>query len=159
MRSVLIVAALGVAATACAPVVRQHGYVDTVTQTEPIQPNIDTKDTIQARMGTPSTTGVFEDVWYYISSTREDFAYFEPLVTARSITAIKFAEDGTVASVDSYGVEDGYRVDLVSRSTPTRGRTMGFMEQVFGSIGTVGAQQLPGAIDTLPESAGGPNPY
>lgn len=159
MRSVLIVAALGVAATACAPVVRQHGYVDTVTQIEPVQPNIDTKETIEARMGTPSTTGVFEDVWYYMSSTREDFAYFEPLITARTITAIKFAENGTVASVDSYDVDDGYRVNLVGRSTPTRGRQMGILEQIFGSIGTVGGQQLPGAIDTMPESAGGPNPY
>lgn len=159
MRSALIVAALGLAATACAPVVRQHGYVDTVTQTEPIQPAIDTKETIQARMGSPSTTGVFDDTWYYISATKEDFAYFEPLITARNIIAIKFAEDGTVASVDTYDVTHGHRIELADRTTPTRGKRMGLLEQIFGSIGTVGAQQLPGAIDTLPESAGGPNPY
>jgi outer membrane protein assembly factor BamE (lipoprotein component of BamABCDE complex) len=159
MRSALIFAAIGLAASACAPVVRQHGYVDTTQETSPVQPNMDTKETIQARMGSPSTTGVFEDTWYYISSRREEFAYFEPLITERSITAIKFNEDGTVSSVENYDVTDGKQINLVDRSTPTRGRQLSLLEQIFGSISSVGTNQLPGAIDTLPESAGGPSPY
>ncbi len=159
MRAVLILVGLGLAATACAPVVRTHGYVATDEALQPIEANVDTKETIEGRMGTPSTTSVFENTWYYISSTREEFAYFKPLVTQRRITAIHFNDDDIVSEVEEYDVTDGNEVRLVGRQTPTRGRQLSLLEQIFGSVSAVGTNQIPGRTDQLPDSAGGPDPY
>lgn len=159
MRLALILATASLAATACAPVMRTHGYVPNEATEQLVQPQVDSRDTVLARLGSPSTTGVFEDTWYYITSTREDFAYFRPKISARRIIAVEFDESGMVSNVDEYDVEDGNEIRLVGRETPTRGRELSLLEQVFGSIGTVGANQLPGYRDALPDSAGGPDPY
>lgn len=158
MRRALIFAALGLAATACSPVVTQHGYIGASDPTPPA-PGVDTKETIEARMGTPSTTGVFEDTWYYISATREEFAYTRPTITNQSIMAIHFNEDGSVANVENFGIDAAREVRVAGGATPTRGRQLTVWEQIFGSLSTVATQQLPGRTDTLPDSAGGPNPF
>src|SRR5690606_36205199 len=100
-----------------------------------------------------------EDTWYYITQTREDFAYTRPVTTAQAITAIQFAENGTIASIDTYGLEDAREVRVARGETPTRGRTLSVWEQIFRSLGTVATSQLPGRTDTRPGSAGGPNPF
>ncbi len=161
MRPVLIFAAAGLAAaaTACSPVVRTHGYVAVAGGDQPVEVMVDTRESVLERMGSPSTTGVFEDTWYYITSVREDFAYLRPLITDRRILAIRFDEDDRVAEVEELGLEYTNDVRLVSRTTPTRGRTLSFMEQLFGSVGALNPNQLPGRMDQIPDSAGGPDPY
>lgn len=161
MRTGLIIAVAGaLAATACAPVIRTHGYVPDDAESQLVQANVDSKDTVLQRLGSPSTTGVFEDTWYYISSTREDFAYFKPHIAARRIVAVKFDENEMVTAVNEYDVEDGNEFRMVSRKTPTRGRELSALEQIFGTIGAGVANRLPGGPqDQLPDSAGGPDPY
>jgi outer membrane protein assembly factor BamE (lipoprotein component of BamABCDE complex) len=159
MRLALILTAASLAAAGCAPVMRTHGYVPNEIAEQLVQPQVDTRETVRARLGNPSTTGVFEDTWYYISATREDFAYFRPKITARRIIAVDFDETGRVSNVDEYDVEDGNQIRLVGRETPTRGREVSLLEQVFGSIGAVNPNQLPGYRDEMPDSAGGPDPY
>ena len=40
-----------------------------------------------------------------------------------------------VSDVLTYDIEDGQVVDYVARETPTRGRELGILEQLFGTIG------------------------
>jgi outer membrane protein assembly factor BamE (lipoprotein component of BamABCDE complex) len=136
----LIAASLVIAglASACAPTAVQHGYVSEQVQPRDVQAGVDTKATVLARLGSPSTTGVFDQTaWYYISYRQERFAFLRPDTPERTITAIRFGENDVVSGVETFGVERGRVVSYADAETPTRGRELGFLEQIFGTIGRV----------------------
>lgn len=143
--------------TACNPTLRTHGYVATeADKPQEIEPGADTKATVIARLGNPSTTGTFEqETWYYMSAVRQRLAYLRPITEERQITAIVFNDDGQVQAVAEYGLEDGRIVNFIGRETPTRGRQLSVLEQIFGTIGRLPTDQLTGNRDT-PGGGGGP---
>lgn len=132
-----------------------HGYVPDQAFPEDVKPDVDTRSTVLARLGTPSTTSLFnaageakmtpgkENLWVYMSSTRELLAFYYPKVVQRSIIAIQFDEEDVVSDVLVYDADDGRVLEYSSRVTPTRGRELGILEQLFGSLGSL-RNQLPG---------------
>lgn len=128
------VAAAGLAA--CAPVVSQRGYIPDQERVATIQVGVDDKQTIEERLGTPSNIATFDsDTWYYISSVEEQMAFFGPETVKRDILAISFDATGRVAAVEHYGLKDGQVVAFSDRETPTKGRELTFLQQMFGNIG------------------------
>src|SRR6185437_7811944 len=127
---------LGAAAVAaCAPVENQRGYVPDMQAVQSIQVGMDTKDTVTKKLGDPSTSATFgNDVWYYISAHVEQNAFFAPRATDRNILAVEFAKDGKVADMHKYTLADGRVVDFVSRETPTRGRELSLIQQIFNAV-------------------------
>jgi outer membrane protein assembly factor BamE (lipoprotein component of BamABCDE complex) len=125
------------AAGGCSPIRETHGWIaDSASQGE-VQPGVDTKSTVAARMGSPSSTGTFGDnAWYYITTLQQRYAYFTPKTAARTVTVVKFNEDDVVASVDKFGLEKGKVINYANQKTPTRGRELGVLEQIFGTVGT-----------------------
>lgn len=125
---------------ACAPIRNVRGYIPDNEKVASVKVGEDTRDTVQDKLGTPSSSAAFGDpVWYYISSEDERYAFFQPDTTSRQILAVQFNEDGKVAEMRRYGLEDGKVVDLVSRETPTRGREMSLLQSLFGGIGAPGS--------------------
>lgn len=157
----LALAATAVLASGCNPVLRTHGYVATAdAKPQAVEPGSDTKSSVLARLGNPSVEGTFDDdietdTWYYMNQVRQSFAYLRPLVEERSITAISFNADGQVEKVAEYGIEDGYFVNIVDRKTPTRGRELSVLEQIFGSVGRLPTSTL-GGNQPIPGGGGGP---
>ena len=148
--SILAVATLAVSAAACAPVVGLHGFQVVDVKPSDIVAGTDTKETVLARLGTPSTTSTFEpgQVWYYISQTSERYTYNRPQISQRSITEITFnKDDSKVAGVRTLGLADGEKVAMERRETPTRGRSLTIMEQL---LGTVARGQLPRTDEDFP---------
>jgi outer membrane protein assembly factor BamE (lipoprotein component of BamABCDE complex) len=139
----------------CVPVENQRGYVPDMTAVASIQVGMDTKDTVSKKLGDPSTAATFgSDIWYYISSHVEQNAFFAPHATTRNILAVEFAKDGKVADLHRYTLSDGRVVDFVSRETPTRGRDMTLLQQIFNAVpGQIG-QSAP----TEPIPGGGAPP-
>ena len=135
--SMLAVGAVALALGACAPTVGQNGFQAIDAKPQDVVAGTDTKETVLARLGSPSTTSTFEgdSVWYYISQTTEKYTYNRPQVTQRSITEITFAEDDKVAAVRNLGLEDGQQIAMEGRETPTRGRQLTVLEQLLGNIG------------------------
>ena len=130
--SVFVLAAL----TACAPIRDVRGYVPDEQKVAEIKIGQDSKETVQQKLGTPSSTAAFGDpTWYYISVEQERYAFFTPDVTKREILAVQFNEGGKVTEVRNYGIEDGQVVALVDRETPSRGKELSFLQQIFGNIG------------------------
>jgi outer membrane protein assembly factor BamE (lipoprotein component of BamABCDE complex) len=130
--TVLVAATL----SACTPMRDVRGYVPDATKVADIKIGEDTKQSVQAKLGTPSSTASFGDpTWYYISIEQERYAFFSPDVTKREILAVQFNETGKVAEVRNYGIEDGQVIALVDRETPSRGKELSFLQQVFGNIG------------------------
>jgi outer membrane protein assembly factor BamE (lipoprotein component of BamABCDE complex) len=144
--SVLAVAALA----ACAPIKDVRGYVPDDEKLATVSIGTDTRDSVQEKLGTPSSTAAFGDpTWYYISTEQERYAFFRPDVTKRQILAIQFADSGKVNDIRRYGIEDGQVIALVDRETPSRGKEMTFLQQLFGNMGAApagapGQQQGPG---------------
>ena len=133
-------------AAGCSPIVRTHGYAPTESQIAQISPGADTAATVAAKIGRPSTGGVIrDDAWYYVASRTEALGWRAPQVTERKVVAVRFDETGAVASIDAFGLEDGRVINLVTRTTPTFGRELTILQQLFGNLGNVGGnvvQQL-----------------
>lgn len=131
-----VLAIAAVSAAGCTATVNQRGYLPTPGMLEAIRVGIDNKASLQSALGSPSTTSTFSDnTWYYISSTQEDYLFFYPEETKRQIYAVKFGTDEKVASVQKYGLEDGVDVAFSDRETPTKGRELTFLQQIFGNVG------------------------
>jgi len=156
--SIIAIAAL---LAACNPTLRNHGYIPTSEKPQAVEPDSDTKASVLARLGNPSIKSTFDeelasDTWYYMSQTRQRFAYLRPKIEERSITAISFNEDGQVTKVAEYGIEDGQYVNYVDRKTPTRGRQLSVLEQIFGTLGRLPTDRIGGGNQDAPGGGGGP---
>jgi len=133
--AVLAILSVAAAASACTPIVRRHGYVAEETPLSAIQPEVDTKSSVLENFGNPSTTGVFEkETWYYITNVRQQLGYLQPEASARSIVAVRFDDSGTVSEVETFDLSDSRQVNLVGRTTPTRGRELTILEQLLGNV-------------------------
>jgi len=142
----LMIPIFAVVLSACQPVVDVRGYVAVESEIASIAPGVDTKDSVQARLGAPSTTGAEgSNTWYYISSRVNRVAFFAPREVDRQIVAIAFTASGSVSSVERYGLEDGRIIDLNRNTTVTDGRRLTFFEQLLGNIGNFSAEQFLGA--------------
>lgn len=147
MRRLVPVLLLAAALSACTAVVIQRGYVPDAQAVGSVTVGTDTKITVAQKLGNPSTTATFgSDVWYYISATEEQQAFFAPVITQRHILAIEFNPQGQVANIRHYGLQDGRVVDFVSRETPTRGKELSILQQMFNAVPGVSPaqQQMPG---------------
>ena len=148
-KKIILLAASVALISGCNPVLRTHGYVPTAEKPQAVNPETDTKSSVLSRLGNPSVKSTFDekvedDVWYYISSVRQRYAYLRPQIEDRTITAIHFNPDGQVTKVAEYGLEDGVPVNYEDRKTPTRGREISVLEQIFGTIGRLPTDRLTG---------------
>ena len=55
---------------------------------------------------------------------------------------MQFDANDVVASVNTYGMEDGRVIDLQTRTTPTHGRKLTVLQQVLGNIGKITGEQV-----------------
>lgn len=132
--AVALLAATG--AVACTPVQTTHGFRADSAEATQVQVGVDTKTTVLQRLGTPSTIAAFDQTsWYYISATQQRIAFFRPRTTERQIIVVRFDANDLVTAVDRYGVERGQVVAYNDDATPTRGRELGLLEQIFGNVG------------------------
>lgn len=157
----IAIAAAGAVLAGCNPTLRTHGYIATEEEKpQAVETGTDTKASVLARLGNPSVKGTFDeeldsDTWYYMSAVRQRFAYLRPIIEDRTITAISFDQDGQVTKVAEYGLEDSQYVNYVDRKTPTRGRQLSILEQIFGTLGRLPTDRIGGQQD-VPGGAGGP---
>jgi outer membrane protein assembly factor BamE (lipoprotein component of BamABCDE complex) len=142
----------------CTPVVSQRGYLQDLDTEASIEPDSDTKTTIQQRLGYPSTEATFtQDAWYYISSVEKQIAFFHPTVQSRAILAVYFDKNGKVTDLKHYTLEDGHVVAFETRETPTRGKELTFLQQLFNAtpgVPMTNPNQNPGGSGP-PGSGGG----
>ncbi len=85
----------------------------------------------------------------------EQNAFFAPRATQRNILAVEFTKDGKVTDIHKYTLADGRVVDFVGRETPTRGRELTLIQQIFNAVpGQIGqsapSQATPGGGNAPP---------
>ncbi len=132
----LVFLLLGISLFACSLRIDSHGFIPDEELINVLKPGLDTRNTVARVLGSPSAVSTFEDsTWYYISKRTEQLAFFNEKVLDLQILAIHFDEEGNIDDIKRYAMEDGRLIDPVTRTTPTSGRELGFLEQLFGNLG------------------------
>ena len=129
----------------CSPIVENRGYVFDEKLLDQIKVNETISNDVMDILGSPSTTSAIDaSTWYYIYSKAETVAFYHPTVTDRRVLAVSFDDDDKVNNLKYYGLEEGKIISYVDRTTPTRGRELTVLQQLFGNLGRLGAGSLPG---------------
>ena len=120
---------------ACAPTISTNGFQAVDVKPRDIKVG-DTRSSVLLRLGSPSTQGEFDpNVWYYVSQRTEKYAYYKPRVQTRDVTSITFDKGDRVVEVKDLTLKDGYQIAYDGASTPTRGKSLNWLEQILGTIG------------------------
>lgn len=127
---------LGIAA--CAPRQDYRGTAIDEDKLKLVEVGTSTEAQVGALLGSPSTISTFPDwgtTYYYISSETETIAFLAPELIDQQVLAISFDKDSKVKEIKRYGLKDGKQIAFVDRETPTRGKELTFLEQLFGNLG------------------------
>jgi outer membrane protein assembly factor BamE (lipoprotein component of BamABCDE complex) len=84
-------------------------------------------------LGTPSTVATVNgETFYYISQRAEQKLAFMPQdVTNQRVIAVYFDKNRRVQRLANYGLKDGRVFDFISRTTPTSGVELNYMNYLF----------------------------
>lgn len=138
------------------PVVEQRGYVLDEKDLKKIKPKVTTKTQVKEIMGSPSTVSTIEgEAWYYITSKTEAYLFYPPEEIERTVIAFYFEKMDTVQQVSYYGLEDGEVVDLQTRTTPTRGKELTILGQLFSNLGRFNKKDDSKSSGPVPGRPGG----
>ncbi|MGB0855244.1 MAG: outer membrane protein assembly factor BamE [Pikeienuella sp.] len=144
-RAAFAVAAVTLVA-ACEPTFTNHGFAPQVVDLDELQAGSDTRGSVLRKLGQPSAYSSFDSKnWYYTASRVEHYAFYAPEVIERRVVAVRFDDRGLVKEVNRFGIDDGQVIDLVTRRTPTYGREVTVLQQIFGNLGRVAPETLTGS--------------
>jgi len=103
-----------------------------------IEPSRHTQADVQRILGSPTLVDKFDpDTWFYIYRLTSTKAFFTPQEKNLKIVAVNFDKSGIVREIKQFGETGTHPVGMVSRETPTRGRNIGYLEQIFGNFGRI----------------------
>ena len=129
--------------SACAPIVRNHGYVPSDAELATVEVGVDTRETVAEKVGRPSVQGLLNDVgWFYVQSRWETRGARAAQEVDRQVVAITFSEGGTVENVERFGLERGKIVPLSRRVTEPNVRGLSVIRQLLGNLGRLNAGQI-----------------
>jgi outer membrane protein assembly factor BamE (lipoprotein component of BamABCDE complex) len=123
----------------CTPTVSHRGYLPRSEDLQRLQVGM-SKSEVEATLGSPSTTATIRtagDSFYYISSVFEQQAFFDPQEVDRKVLAIRFDANDQVESFATYQLQDGEIININTRKTPTAGRELTVLQQIFANLGNL----------------------
>jgi outer membrane protein assembly factor BamE (lipoprotein component of BamABCDE complex) len=124
------------AVSACSPTVTNHGNFPDRNAVAELKPGISRREDVRESLGSPSTISTFNDnTWYYVSRRTSRFAFYQAKNLRQTVLAIKFDNTGVYRAAKAYSFKDGRIINPNSRTTPTTGREVTFLEQMFGNLG------------------------
>jgi outer membrane protein assembly factor BamE (lipoprotein component of BamABCDE complex) len=127
---------LALGLTACERTVNVRGHLPDADMVSQISPGVHSRDDVASLLGWPSAVSTFEDSkWYYIGQKTTSVAFFEPEVLERQVIVVSFDKTGVVEETKTLDLADGQPIDPVDRITPTEGKELTFLQQIFGNLG------------------------
>lgn len=120
----------------CSPMQSSHGYLPDDELVAKVRPGVHDRDSVTALFGSPTSIANFNgETWLYVKRESEHIAFFDEEVMDQSVLAVRFDKAGLVKKVERYALADGKVLAPVERKTPTRGKEMTVIEQLFGNFG------------------------
>ena len=134
------------AISACSGRVDKQGNEPDPEALAAIEAGVHTQADVAERLGTPSSVATFDrNIWYYISRETRTFAFFEPSVIEQQVVVVKFDNAGYVQEMNQFDLDDGESVQITSRESPTTGKELGLIEQLYTTLlrgrGSTGTNQ------------------
>jgi outer membrane protein assembly factor BamE (lipoprotein component of BamABCDE complex) len=120
--------------------VYQRGYIPPEGALEQV-PLGASQEQVLIVLGTPSTVAtVSGEVFYYISQRAEQkLAFMTQQVINQRVIAVYFDKSRRVARLANYGLKDGKVFDFVSRTTPTAGVELNYINYIFAITKPIGS--------------------
>lgn len=123
----------------CTPVLETHGNFSVEDDLGALQPGRANQDQVRQALGAPSAVATFDpNTWYYIGDRTRQISFFDPDLIERRILVFHFDDRGVVDSLDTLDGSAAQKIDLVERTTPTRGHELTILEQLIGNVGRFG---------------------
>jgi outer membrane protein assembly factor BamE (lipoprotein component of BamABCDE complex) len=142
--ALILLTTAALAASACTSVKQNQGYLIDETLLSSIQPGVDNRDSVAKTLGRPTFAAQFDaGEWYYVTRNTGQLAFATPKVLNQTILIVSFDADGNVTKVERRGADQIASIKPEKDKTETLGRETGFLEELFGNIGQVGAGQGP----------------
>lgn len=136
---VLTGAVFAMGLSACSQEISVRGNMPLEEDLARIAPGVHSRNDVARLLGSPSTVSTFEDSkWYYIGQKTTEVAFFAPEILERKVVIVFFDDDGTVAKTQTIGLDESQEIDPVDRITPTEGRKINILQELFGNIGRFG---------------------
>lgn len=127
---------LALSTSACGTNARVYGNMPDPDVVAEIRPGATQRVEVAGLLGSPSAISPFEErTWFYIGQRMDKFAFFKPWVLERKVLVVSFDDRGVVETMRNLDLTDGRDVDPVDRITPTEGRDLTFLQQIFGNLG------------------------
>ena len=122
--------------TSCAPTASLRGFVPNPDAIEVIKPGLQNQDQVLDLLGSPTATATFEkNRWYYITRRTEKTVFDDPTLIDSSTTVIEFDATGFVSKISTLSNDSIRDIDPIDRTTPTKGRKFGILQQLLGNLG------------------------
>ena len=136
----LLPISIAVMLASCSQIIDTRGHSEEDIDMSQIVVGQTHAEDVAAIMGSPTSKSSYGDeTWYYVTQKQEHSGVFPSEVTEQHVTAIAFDKDKLVADISEYKKEDGKDVEMVSKTTPTEGHNLTFMEQMLGNLGRFNA--------------------
>lgn len=133
LTAVVLIAAT---ATACAPKLATRGSLPDQSLLALVTPGVHGPEDVRSILGSPSVVSTFDkNTWYYIGRRTSQYAFFKRKITEQQVIIVRFDQEGQVQQLARLDQTHGRKIDLVDRETPSAGRKLGILEQLFGNIG------------------------
>ena len=135
-----------ITAVSCTTIYRNHGYTPSNELLSKLVIGIDTRASIEATLGRPTTEGLPEgNSIYFVSSRWSHYGLKTPEPMYRQIVAIKFDSSDILRNVSRYELSDGKVVVLSRRVTAGGANEISIIKQIMGSFGRMDARDILGA--------------
>ena len=135
--TILIFSCLIILLNGCAPTANVRGFVPNPDAIEKIKPGLQNQDQVLGLLGSPTATATFEkDRWYYITRKTEKTVFDDPTLIESRTTMIEFDATGFVSKISTLSNDAIRDIDPVERTTPTKGRKFGILQQLLGNLGS-----------------------
>jgi len=121
---------------ACARKIAVRGNLPEPELVIALQPGVSSREDVVRTLGSPSTVSSFEsNIWFYIGERTEQTGFLDTEVVDRSVLVVSFQENGIVEDTRLFTIEDGRVINPVTRTTPTEGKELTVLQQIFLNLG------------------------
>lgn len=127
---------LGASVAACTPEISTHGFVPDPENLAQVVPGVTHSDDVWALLGTPTSRSTENALrWYYVTRVTENLAFYDPDFVGASVILVDFNDAGIVEQIEHRALPATENFSLVDRETPTQGKDLALLEQLFGNLG------------------------
>ena len=127
----------------CTGITNRHGYIPTEIELETLQVGQTTTEEVVNEIGNPAIINEdFGTTWIYMESKQLTKGIRKAETIERNVVVLTFEGDGTLANVETLGLENGRTVRFTQRVTKTYEGRLSVIQQILRSFGNFGSGAL-----------------